>query len=383
MTARAPLALLSSIARTRGPASEPTHPTTQRASLVRAILEARAPFPRGGGAAPRPWSDVPMLHLPTPFGDATVVRRIRPADRRHGERSPADLLGRAGDGIARMLLLAGDDARRAGADPTRWLFVDAEATGLGGFTGNLAFVLAFGRYEGDAFVIDQYLVRSYEEEAAALHHAAGLIGQYDAAVSFNGRAFDVPLLETRAAMNGIPGGLGLARLAQVDLLPAARRVFGDRLPDVRLQTLEQEVLGIRRHDDLPGHLVPRAWFEYQHTADARPLLRVLTHNELDVASLPLLAALLADAAGPAPPWTFDARPLMSEDRRRAHIAVARRLDRLAADATAAADALAHARRARDLLEAVLFPPADVRGRVERRIQRLSRRLDAQAPVAAV
>jgi uncharacterized protein YprB with RNaseH-like and TPR domain len=271
-------------------------------------------------------------------------------------------------------------AKAAPVDPRRWVFVDTEATGLGGWAGNLAFVMSFGWFEDEDFVIEQIVVRGYEEEAASLHYASRVARRFGAVVTFNGRSFDAPLLRARARMNGLDAVLG--DMAHIDLLPASRRTFGHRLADSRLQTLERELLGVHRVDDLPGHEVPKAWFEYQHTADARPLLGVLKHNEIDVLTLPLLSVLLADAADPAPPRGYDTWPVLPSDRAAAHRAMASAWDRRAIDAERKAGdleaALLHAERARALLEPQAQGCTDQRAKVERRIHRLRRKLEKQA-----
>ncbi len=361
-----------------------THPDPVRARLA-AILgpssPAAAPPPRDGGRHTLERL-APGLRFGTPFGETYVVREVLPHGRRHGGRTPRALLGR--DASA-LLLLCGLDPGAAGApvDPRRWLFLDAEATGLSGWAGNLAFVVAFGYLGRDGFVVDQYLVRSFEEEAAALHHAAETAQRFDAVVSFNGRSFDAPLLRTRARMNRV--GEVLAGLPHLDLLHPARRVFGPRLDNCRLQTLEREVLGLRRVGDLPGHLVPPAYFEYLHTADARPLLEVLRHNRADVRSLATLADALLDAAAEEGVGRlFDG--LACEDGTRARLELARGHGRLALDherrGEDLAAALHHARCYRDRLAREDAPEAE-RARAGRRARRMELRLErAAAAVSA-
>ena len=138
-------------------------------TLLRTILGSRTPLRRGGGvgALSPARSTVPPVPLETavdlqrcatPYGEAAVVRRRFRLDTRHGERCPADLLGRSVD---RLLTLT-NAAPSCSPDPRRWMFVDTEATGLGGWAGNLAFIMSFGFFEDDMFVIDQCVVRGYD-----------------------------------------------------------------------------------------------------------------------------------------------------------------------------------------------------------------------------
>lgn len=171
----------------------------------------------------------------------------------------------------------------------RAVFVDVETTGLAGGTGTIPFLIGLGFFDGQAFVIRQYLMRGPHEEGAVLAQVAGHTAGRDAVVSFNGRAFDLPLLETRYV-------LGRQRCPfptdHVDLLFAARRVWAPRLESCRLSNLEYRVLGVRRESDIPGSLVPQLYQDYLRTGDGRCLAPVFDHNLLDVLSLVTLAGRL-------------------------------------------------------------------------------------------
>ena len=358
----------------------PTTPDTVRTRLA-AILRRAAPgrrTSRGPAPSGHAIEDLaPGLRFGTPYGETYVVRETLRHGECHGERTPRTMLDRD---VAPLLALCGVDPDAAGAprNPRRWLFLDTEATGLAGWAGNLAFVVAFGYFGREGFVVDQYLVRGFEEEAAALHHAAETARSFDAVVSFNGRSFDGPLLRARARMNRVREALG--NLAHLDLLHPARRIFGPRLPDCRLQTLEREVLGLRRLGDLPGHMVPPAYFEFLHTADARPLVEILRHNRADVRSLATLAGALLDACDTgcrARLWDG----LAPDDGERAGLEVARAHGRMAlalerggADVAAS---LHHAARGRDLLVAAGAPEPE-QATAARRVTRIGNRLGRAA-----
>ena len=111
-------------------------------------------------------------------------------------------------------------------------------------------------------------------------------------MTFNGKAFDVPLLNARYITNR--SDTPFARVPHLDLLPLARRLWRDRLESRALKSLETHILGAERTDeDIPGFLIPQMYFDYLQTGDARPLQRVLYHNAMDVVAM---AALLSHVA---------------------------------------------------------------------------------------
>lgn len=178
-------------------------------------------------------------------------------------------------------------------DVRRVLFLDTETTGLSGGAGTVAFEIGVGVIDDRGMVIRQYVMRDYSEEAAMLSEIAALFRQADTVVSFNGKTFDLPLLESRMVMNRIR--LPVTQMPHFDLLHAARRVYKLRLGHCNLATLEEAVLGMRREDDLPGAQVPQRYFDYVRTKEFALLEDVLRHNFDDVKSLARLAGCLCEA----------------------------------------------------------------------------------------
>jgi len=168
-------------------------------------------------------------------------------------------------------------------DIERLLFLDTETTGLNGGAGTVAFEIGLGWIERRGMVIRQYVMRDYHEEAAMLNEIAVLFGRFDTVVSFNGKSFDLPLLESRMTMNRIR--LPVTTWPQFDLLHAARRVYKLRLGRCNLARLEEVVFGQIRQDDLPGALVPQRYFDYLKTKEFALLEDVLAHNKQDIQSL--------------------------------------------------------------------------------------------------
>ncbi|MGN0996028.1 MAG: ribonuclease H-like domain-containing protein [Candidatus Ventricola sp.] len=178
-------------------------------------------------------------------------------------------------------------------DIRRVLFLDTETTGLSGGAGTVAFEIGVGFLTGRSLVIRQYVMRDYGEEAAMLAEIAALLRRFDTLVTFNGKSFDLPLLESRLIMARIR--LPVTQMPHLDLLHAARRVYKLRLGRCNLASLEEAVLGVRREDDLPGAQVPQRYFSYIQTREFALLEDVLRHNLEDVRSLVSLTAALCAA----------------------------------------------------------------------------------------
>lgn len=168
-------------------------------------------------------------------------------------------------------------------------FLDTETTGLAGGAGTAAFLIGVGFVDGDRFRVRQYFMRDYHEEAALLHALAEDLRRFRHLVTFNGKMFDVPLLDARYRLNR--ERFPLAEVSHFDLLHPARRLWKARLESCRLQSLEVELLGLTRVGDVPGEQIPQIYFDYVRRRDARALARVFEHNRQDIVSLAALAVL--------------------------------------------------------------------------------------------
>ena len=172
------------------------------------------------------------------------------------------------------------------------LFLDTETTGLNGGAGTVAFEIGLGWIEPNGMVIRQYVMRDYHEEAAMLEEIASIFRRFDTVVSFNGKSFDLPLLESRMTMNRIR--IPVTSWPHLDLLHAARRVYKLRIGRCNLSKLEAAIFGTERKDDLPGALVPQRYFDYLKTHEFALLEDVLRHNRQDVQSLAELTGHLCE-----------------------------------------------------------------------------------------
>ncbi|HKZ32071.1 MAG TPA: ribonuclease H-like domain-containing protein [Vicinamibacteria bacterium] len=178
------------------------------------------------------------------------------------------------------------------------VFLDTETTGLAGGAGTAAFLIGIGWVDGERFRVRQYFMRDYHEEGALLHALASELEQFDRLVTFNGKMFDVPLLDARFRLNRVR--FPLAGSPHFDLLHPARRLWKARLESCRLQSLEAELMGLRRHGDIPGEEIPQVYFDWVRRRDARLLARVFEHNRQDIVSLAALAVLACQ-------WVEEAR----------------------------------------------------------------------------
>ena len=241
------------------------------------------------GRAPRPESGTPS-QVVLPGAEKAVADGVFWLDLRHYDRAYTHghyaLSGLADVPETALDLLGVPDL---GDRPA---FLDTETTGLAGGAGTLAFLVGVGVWTGEGFDLHLIFMRDPDEESAALTYLTEILSGVTGLVTFNGRGFDVPILETRYVLNRMsPAPLALPHL---DLLTVARQLWRDHLPSRRLGELERHILDVMRTEqDLDSGLIPWMYRQYLATGDAREMVRVLYHNEIDVLSL---ASLLIHAA---------------------------------------------------------------------------------------
>lgn len=166
------------------------------------------------------------------------------------------------------------------------LFLDTETSGLAGGTGTIPFLVGLARFEGASLRVRQLFLTGFHGEPALLDTLAAWVRPRACIVSFNGKSFDVPLLATRFRLARLPDPL--ANLEHLDLLHPTRSAFARKWDDCRLQTAESRLLGFEREGDLPGHLIPYAWFNFVRTRALGEVPGIVAHNFLDVRALPAL-----------------------------------------------------------------------------------------------
>jgi len=228
-------------------------------------------------------SVLPGAFQPTLLGEVFFTEQIFLSDYRHGSSPILSPLPFS------MISQWANDPRLVEFPLSRFAFIDTETSGLAGGTGTYAFLVGIARFVEDQFVLRQYFMRDPSEEPAMLEALAQFLAPAQALVTFNGKAFDAPLLATRYRLHRIP--VPHAGYAHLDLLPLARRLWRDRLESRALKFLEEHILGLTRSsEEVPGYEIPWLYFEYLKSGDARPLAGVFYHNAMDVVAM---AALLA------------------------------------------------------------------------------------------
>jgi len=219
-------------------------------------------------------------------GEVFLVERSYPFEYQHGS-SPLKL-----EASMEMMAEWAGDRRLLELAPQDYVFVDTETTGLSGGVGTYAFMIGVGRFTEEGFQLTQYFMRDPAEERAMLSALEQYLAGCRALVSFNGRCFDVPLIQTRFITNGWPPQL--ADTAHLDLLFLARRLWRQRLPSRALGYLEEHILGqSRTEEDTPGWLIPQMYFDYLRSGDARPLKGIFYHNAMDILSMVTLTEHMA------------------------------------------------------------------------------------------
>jgi uncharacterized protein len=214
-------------------------------------------------------------------------------------QTPIGPWGQAPDGRLRTSSVPIDDSGQTPTGPLctrRTIFIDLETTGLSGGAGTVAFLVGCGYFDLGAFQVRQFLLTSFAAERALLSAVADFFDGADLIVTYNGKTFDVPVMETRWLFHRLQ--MPLADVPHFDMLHPARRLWRMRdrgagdVEGCRLTTLERALFNVKRVGDVPGLEIPGRFFRFLRSGDPRPLEPVLEHNRLDLVSL---AAVMARA----------------------------------------------------------------------------------------
>jgi hypothetical protein len=257
------------------------------------VAAARASSSRLNGTQPQT-HDAVLEPIRTALGFAYARRAEYQLAHQHGDWPLATAFAHAPDLLARM---ATATQRGAAIDLRDALFLDTETTGLAGGAGTFAFLVGLGYFHDGSFVIEQFFLHDPGYEAAMLCEIDKRVNGHSALVTFNGQAFDVPLLESRFIVSRIAPSFG--DKVHLDLLLPARRMWRGSLDSCSLGSLEYHLLGVQREQrDVPGSVIPYLYREYlsQGGGDLNDdMQRVMYHNLHDILSMVTLVTRLAHA----------------------------------------------------------------------------------------
>ncbi|MCC6368867.1 MAG: ribonuclease H-like domain-containing protein [Bryobacterales bacterium] len=228
---------------------------------------------------------LPGGEVETTAGRHYETTRFWERHRRHGSID-ISTLGELPDD----LLEAVSEGTVPASPPRRWAYLDTETTGLAGGTGTYAFLIGLGYVTERGFRLKQYFLREPGEEASALLALEEDLKDFDVLVTYNGKAYDQPLLETRFRLSRMKPPF--TRMAHMDLLHGARRLWKLRFDSCRLMELETQILGVEREGDVPGELIPYLYFEYLRKREIARLVPIFHHNAIDILTLACLTAIV-------------------------------------------------------------------------------------------
>jgi uncharacterized protein len=246
------------------------------------VLEQPATPTRSSSPAMRDLLDGAVVDLPG--GDCFYRERSFDLSSRHGLHSLSLVRGLSGHRMG----IVSKDVELSYADLSKAVFLDTETTGLGMGAGTYVFLIGAGFLDGDQFRVRQYFLTGPGHEASLLTALHAFLSAFPAIVTFNGKAFDWPLLESRYLRHRrVPP---LEDPPHLDLIHPARRLWKRRLESCALASLEREILAVRRTgEDVAGFEIPARYFFYQRSGNGEGLMGVFYHNLLDILSLATLA----------------------------------------------------------------------------------------------
>ncbi len=237
-------------------------------------------------------------HPPRAGADAADrIARLLEAEQRETERGrhlvakrrfPDPAARPVGPRARRLLFPGGTDLT---ADPHNWIFLDTETTGLAGGTGTYAFLVGIAWWDDEGLAIEQYFMPDHSQEASMLLDLTGRLTGRPVYVTYNGKSFDCPLLETRFRMTRL--GRMPSPEAHLDLLHPARVIWKTRLTSVALGEIERHILSLDRGPDIPSETIPGRYFAFLRGGPPEPLVEVFEHNAKDLRGMAVLALHMA------------------------------------------------------------------------------------------
>lgn len=252
-------------------------------------------FPATPKPAPRA-SDEGLTRLRDAFPDAVVrencygpvfkLRRVFPLSTVHGVQS----FGAPFEPSAGLDCLLGEPVR---VTKEAVVAMDTETSGLTFDSAAFVFMIGLSYFTTEGLTVDQLILPDLAHEEAFLEEIRAIVSRFELLVTYNGKAFDVPMIQSREKMLFLPGAFDAIR--HVDLLMTMRRFWKKRLYRCRLRDVEEEVLKFYRSDEeIAGSMAPDIYRAFLADGTLDLMGRVAYHNCMDVASLSAFLLMLSE-----------------------------------------------------------------------------------------
>ncbi len=218
-------------------------------------------------------------------GYAFINRLIQPLSAPHGEINMESEIKESAlfDSIMEMSVEKKGDT----------LAFDTETSGLSNGSGSFIFMLGLGYFEDENYIVDQLILPDLSAETAFLRQTELIFSRFPVLLSYNGKSFDIPMLQSRLRFHLMPDFT--KSIAHCDLLKLTRRYWKPALGAVNLSNIEHYVLKLQRGDEeVPGYLAPELYRDFLRDGDASHISGVAYHNQIDVVSLSAFLLYLND-----------------------------------------------------------------------------------------
>jgi uncharacterized protein YprB with RNaseH-like and TPR domain len=185
------------------------------------------------------------------------------------------------------------------------LFLDIETLGL---HDNAIIIVGMGFFKNKNYEIHLFFARSLEEEIAICEHLKNkILPNYKCFVSYNGKRFDIPYIANRFLYyfdknpmindKDTPYEISNTKFHHIDLYHICRRRFRGMFERYTLTNIEEQLLNMRRENELPSSMVPICYKKYQRNPNRYIGLikECIEHNYYDVYSMPLILNKLLEA----------------------------------------------------------------------------------------
>lgn len=217
------------------------------------------------------------------WGDHICKESVYPMDHSYGNISFKGILDFDPSMVFKWARLDGDGER---FDVRDMIFLDTETTGLSGGVGTIAFLIGLGYFKDEQFVVEQHIMRDFDEELSMLKEISKIMGNKKVLVTFNGKSFDYPLLENRMVFNKISSSMDFRDDGyHIDLLHPSRRIWSSMLETCSLTSLETNILQEYRVGDIPGQDIPGIYYQYLEDRDEGSMMMVIEHNLRDILAM--------------------------------------------------------------------------------------------------